>query len=79
MALASLGGLIAMTVTALVNWRCSRDFARDMAGSFQEQGSAPLGEVRMAEMLKEEPPIEAKKRKPAKAPGKKQRKRRRRG
>lgn len=78
MALASLGGLTGMTVTALVNWRYNRDFAQDMAGSFQEQGSAPLGEVRIAEMLKGDAAIEAKKPKPAKAGGKTPRKRRRR-
>jgi putative membrane protein len=58
MALASLGGLIAMTVTALVNWRYGRDFAAELASSFRQQGGAPLGEVRIAKMLKEEPPAQ---------------------
>lgn len=51
MALASLGALITMTVTALVNWRYGRDFARELAESLQEDGSGPMGEVRLAEML----------------------------
>lgn len=54
MALASLGGLIAMTVTALVNWRYGRDFAGELADSLVQHGSAPLGEVRIAEMNKQQ-------------------------
>lgn len=78
MALASLGGLIAMTVTALVNWRYGRDFAGERADSPRGQGSAPLGEVRIAEMLKEEPPARVKTKKTSKAGGKTTRKRPRR-
>lgn len=37
MALASLGGLIAMLTAALVNWRYQRDFAREWAASFRPQ------------------------------------------
>ena len=46
MALATLGGLLTMCVTAWVNWHYRRDFAFDVA----DRGSAPLGEVRIAEM-----------------------------
>ena len=53
MALATLGGLIAMTATALVNWHYRHDFAGDLA----DRGAAPLGEVRIAEMLEEQPPL----------------------
>jgi putative membrane protein len=54
MALASLGGLVAMTATALVNWRYGRDFADELTDSLAQQGSAPLGEVRIAEMIKQQ-------------------------
>lgn len=56
MALASLGGFVAMTTTALVNWRYDRDFAGELADSLRQQGSVPLGEVRIAEMIKQERP-----------------------
>ena len=51
MALATLGGFIAMCATALVNWHFRRDFAFDLA----DRGPAPLGEVRIAEMMKDRP------------------------
>jgi putative membrane protein len=44
MALASLGALIAMTVTALINWRMQRDFAREWAESIRIKRKRPLGE-----------------------------------
>jgi putative membrane protein len=44
MALASLGALIAMTVTALVNRRMQRDFAREWAESIRVKRRKPLGE-----------------------------------
>jgi putative membrane protein len=44
MALASLGGLIAMTITALVNHRMQRDFAREWAESIRVKRKKPLGE-----------------------------------
>jgi putative membrane protein len=47
MALATLGGLIAMSATAMVNWHYRHDFAGDLA----DRGSAPLGEVAIAEMF----------------------------
>jgi putative membrane protein len=50
MALATLGGLIAMTVTALINWRYQRDFAKEFAASLRVGRSKPLGEVRLREI-----------------------------
>lgn len=49
MALAALGGLIAMSVTAFVNWRYRRDFVGDMTGG-RAPDARPLGEVLLAEM-----------------------------
>ena len=50
MALASLGGLIAMTVTACINVIYQRDFAREWADSFRVRSHEPLGEVALAEL-----------------------------
>jgi putative membrane protein len=44
MALASLGALIAMTVTALVNRHMQRDFAHEWAESIRVKRKKPLGE-----------------------------------
>jgi putative membrane protein len=44
MAMASLGALIAMFVTALVNWRLQRDFAAEWAESIRVKRRKPLGE-----------------------------------
>jgi putative membrane protein len=44
MALASLGGLIAMTVTYFINRRMQRDFAREWAESIRVKRIKPLGE-----------------------------------
>ena len=44
MALASLGALIAMTITALVNRRMQRDFAREWAESIRVKRRRPLDE-----------------------------------
>ncbi len=44
MALASLGGLIAMTITALINRHMDRDFAREWAESIRVKRKNPLGE-----------------------------------
>jgi len=52
MALASLGGLIAMSVTAAINWRFQRDFAREWAESLRVKVKAPLGEDELARMTK---------------------------
>ena len=45
MALASLGALIAMTITALVNRHMQRDFAREWAESIRVKRRQPLGEA----------------------------------
>jgi putative membrane protein len=50
MALASLGGLIAMLVTAAINWRYQRDFAREWADSLRVKGLRPLGEDALARL-----------------------------
>jgi putative membrane protein len=44
MALASLGALIAMTITALVNRHLQRDFALEWAESIRVKRRQPLGE-----------------------------------
>lgn len=44
MALASLGALIAMSVTAAINARYNRDFAKEFIASFTVTGKSPLGE-----------------------------------
>jgi putative membrane protein len=44
MALASLGALICMCITALINWRLQRDFANEWAESIRIKRKQPLGE-----------------------------------
>jgi putative membrane protein len=53
MALASLGALIAMCVTAGINWRLQRDFAAELADSVRIRDVGPTGEDAIARMLKE--------------------------
>jgi len=53
MALASLGALIAMCVTAAINVALQRDFAREWAESLRIHGREPLGEVAIRQMLDE--------------------------
>ncbi|HLP06597.1 MAG TPA: DUF2238 domain-containing protein [Opitutaceae bacterium] len=48
MALATCGALIAMLVTAAINWRLRRDFAREFATSLRVKHIAPLGEEAIA-------------------------------
>lgn len=55
MALASLGALITMTVTACVNVAYQRDFAREWADSLRVHGHEPLGEVAIARMRAKSP------------------------
>jgi putative membrane protein len=52
MALASLGALIAMCVTAAINWRLQRDFAAEWAESLRIRDVGPTGEDAIAAMLK---------------------------
>ena len=51
MALASLGALIAMTVTALINLQLQRDFAREWNDSLSIKGKLPLGEDQIKRYL----------------------------
>jgi len=50
MAMATCGGIVAMTVTALINMRCKRDFARDFIDSLKVKHPAPLGEEELARL-----------------------------
>jgi putative membrane protein len=50
MALAALGAAIAMTVTAAVNLRLRRDFAREWAESLRVKRPEPLGEEEIARL-----------------------------
>ena len=54
MALASLGALLAMGVTAAINWRFQRDFAREWDESLRVKHAAPLGEEALARMVRED-------------------------
>ena len=51
MALASLGALIAMTVTAVININLQRDFAREWNESLAIKGKLPLGEDQIRRFL----------------------------
>jgi putative membrane protein len=53
MALATLGGLGSMALTAAINWRFQRDFAREWAESLRVKRRRPLGEEALARMLAE--------------------------
>ncbi len=53
MALASLGALTALTITAAINFRLQRDFAREWNDSLQVKGKKPLGEDEIRRMLDE--------------------------
>ncbi len=52
MALASLGAVIAMGITAAINWRLQRDFAREWADSLRVKHKAPHGEDELARMAR---------------------------
>jgi putative membrane protein len=49
MALAGLGALISMIVTACINRSYNRNFGREMEQSFRIKRKTPLGEVKIAE------------------------------
>ena len=53
MALASLGALIAMMVTALINFKLQRDFAKEWNESLRIKGKLPLGEDQIKRYLDE--------------------------
>jgi putative membrane protein len=52
MAMASLGALVAMLVTAAINARYQRDFARDFLDSLSVKQTAPLGEEELAKRIR---------------------------
>jgi putative membrane protein len=54
MALASLGALVAMCITAAINWRLQRDFAREWVESFRVKQNLPLGEDAIERMLRKD-------------------------
>jgi putative membrane protein len=56
MALATVGAVIAMLVTAAINWRYQRDFAREWAESLSVKGRRPLGEDLLARRLRDRRP-----------------------
>jgi putative membrane protein len=53
MALAMLGAIIAMLLTAAINVYLQRDFARELAESLRVKRQAPLGEEEIAKMLQQ--------------------------
>jgi len=50
MLLATLGAGLTMIITALVNWRLKRDFAREFIGSLRVKHRDPLGEESLARL-----------------------------
>lgn len=53
MALAGLGALTAMLITAAINHRLQRDFAREWSDSLEVKDRRPYGEAEIARMLKQ--------------------------
>ena len=53
MALATVGAIIAMVVTAAVNWHFQKDFARSWAESLRVKRHEPLGEDELARRIRE--------------------------
>lgn len=53
MSLATLGALIAMAVTALININLDKDFAREWSESLRIKQDTPLGEDEIARLLRE--------------------------
>jgi len=54
MALASLGAVIAMSITATINWRLQRDFASEWVESLRVKHKAPLGEDELVRMARKQ-------------------------
>ncbi|MEX2213582.1 MAG: DUF2238 domain-containing protein [Phycisphaeraceae bacterium] len=50
MALATLGAIIAMSITTCVNWRLKKDFAKELAESVRVKRRHPLGEDEITAM-----------------------------
>lgn len=53
MAMATLGAIFAMLLTAAINISLQRDFARELAESLRVKRKGPLGEEEIARMLRE--------------------------
>lgn len=53
MAMATLGAVVAMLLTAAINMALQRDFARELADSLRVKQQTPLGEEEIARMLRE--------------------------
>lgn len=53
MGLASLGALVAMLITLMINRLVQRDFAREWANSFKVKRALPLGEDEIIRLLKD--------------------------
>ena len=53
MAMATLGAIVAMLITAAINVSLQRDFARELAESLRVKRRTPLGEEAIAKMLRE--------------------------
>jgi putative membrane protein len=53
MALATLGSLIAILITAALNWRYQRDFAQEWADSLRVKNGQPLGEDELRRLIHE--------------------------
>ena len=53
MALATIGAVLAMLLTAALNWRFQRDFARAWAESLRVKHPEPLGEDELARRIRE--------------------------
>ena len=58
MALASMGALIAMSITAAINIRMQRDFAKEWNESLKIKGKQPLGEDEIMRYIKENDKME---------------------
>jgi len=56
MLLAGVGATVAMTITALINSRLQRDFAREWSDSLRVKQTQPLGEDEIERMLNQSPP-----------------------
>ena len=53
MALASLGAMLAMAITASINAWIQKDFAREWSESLEVKGKTPLGEDEIARLLRD--------------------------
>jgi len=53
MALATVGAILAMLVTAALNWRYQRDFAREWAESLRVKRALPLGEDELRRLMRD--------------------------